>query len=485
MITGNAISYLSELSPKQLKKIESISKKYSCKNGEVVYLQGEFCQNWIIVLDGNFLTRCRNENSIKEEILLPGDSFDFLSVFNDSVTSKSIESVGESTFLIIDILGLKQIFKKFPHIIGLIRDKLNEAEKIAFDICTKNNGESVAKNYKIKRSLKPIVFSQIMFFLPCFALLNTTKWAVFSYIIVWGVSFLIRLFINQLEFIEVNGEVVAKKGFKLFTGENTNYSAPMDKVISSTVNFKNRVFKVLKIGEVNISTSAGNIGLKPVSNPVKKVSLLNAFKDRKQVINQAIDLTSFRNLYSKKNNMFYLESQLNTQNSNYFRFKKSIVVFLIKTLPPVLIIFLISLLIFVFVKSAYCFLINIITTSYALWQFSDWVNDVYAFEGAKVIDIEKKPLWGKEVRKEADLSSVQSITKVQKNFFEYILNYGSIEIELIGSNITFPCIHNPDKVIENLYMVKKYYYSKQKSQEKFERQEEFLNYNNYLQELKK
>ncbi|OQY39514.1 MAG: hypothetical protein B6229_03575 [Spirochaetaceae bacterium 4572_7] len=131
------------------------------------------------------------------------------------------------------------------------------------------------------------------------------------------------------------------------------------------------------------------------------------------------------------------------------------------------------------------FLFNIFSLSYFLWHLGDWLNDRYAFEGAKVVDIEKKPLWGKERRIEADLVSVQSIRKEQKNFIELLFNYGTIEIETLGGKIIYPFIHNPDRVIENLYLVKQYYYSMQESRNKIERQEEFLNYTKYYQELSK
>lgn len=131
------------------------------------------------------------------------------------------------------------------------------------------------------------------------------------------------------------------------------------------------------------------------------------------------------------------------------------------------------------------FIINIPTTFMLLWHFIDWINDRYAFEGDKIIDIEKKPFLGKEKRIEADIKSIQSIKKEQKNIFEILFNFGNIEIVTFGGKITYPSINNPDKVIDNLYLVKKYFYSKEETKNKLQRQEEFLNYTKYYQELTK
>ena len=120
------------------------------------------------------------------------------------------------------------------------------------------------------------------------------------------------------------------------------------------------------------------------------------------------------------------------------------------------------------------------------WLIVDWLNDKYAFEGDKIIDIEKKkPLFGKEVRIEADLVSIQSVKKIQKNIFEILFNFGNIEITILGGKIIYPSINNPDKVIDNLYLVKKYYFSKEENRSRVLRQEEFLNYTEYYQELAK
>jgi 4-amino-4-deoxy-L-arabinose transferase-like glycosyltransferase len=44
------------------------------------------------------------------------------------------------------------------------------------------------------------------------------------------------------------------------------------------------------------------------------------------------------------------------------------------------------------------------------WQFADWQNDTYHISSSRIIDINKRPFFGREERREADLERVQNIT---------------------------------------------------------------------------
>lgn len=488
------LQYFSELNRPQVQKIQSISSVYNCKNGDNVYLQGEFCQNWIIILEGSFVTRKKDgEKILNENILLEGDSFDFHSIMMNSITSSSLESVGDSKLLVVDILGLRRLYKKAPFLISLIREVFTEEEKHAFDISLNNKGDYVRyKSYKIRTSIYMLFINQFIFFIGTIllGLLIKSKFDLknvyyFAGGLFWLCILISRYLIKSLTFVEITSDLVSKKSFNILKGSNIHISSPLDKVVGTKILFRSRLYKLLNIGDLIMDTATGDISISGVFNPGRNLIFIENFRINRNAVNSAIDLSSFKNLYCKKNDLFFIESQMEEKGSGNFKFRKSFTVFLFKTFPPMLIFIIISISGYIVFKVPYLLVINLITIVYTLWQLQDWINDKYAFEGSKVIDIEKKPLWGKEKRIEADITSVQSIKKVQKNFIEYLLNYGSIEIETLGENITYPYIHNPDKVIENLYLVKAYYYSKRKSQEKLERQEEFLNYSRYLQELSK
>lgn len=481
----NNLSYFSELNNKQKEKVEGITSHYRCKNGDTIFLQGEFCQNWIIITSGSFIHRIKDGNSINETILYPGDSFDFINILKNSVTSGTLEAVGDSGFSVVDILGLKRISRKNPFLVSLIKESLNQEEGEVFDSSINNRGTLRHRNLRIFRSFTSILLTHIVYILPLFLLLPFKPYLGGVYFILWFSLLILRFIYSRFTFIEVSRESVSKKSLVLPRMVIGDISSPLEKVYGSTISFKNRLLKIFDIGDIRIETISGEIAIEGVRKPSRELDLFTTFKDSREGVNKAIDLTSFRNLYSKKNGLFFIESQLEADKNSEYRFKKSFIVLFFKILPPLSIFIALSILGYFMTGSELSFLFSILPILYGLYETWDWVNDRYEFKGSRVIDIEKKPLWGKEKRKEADIVSIQSISKVQKNIFEFIFNYGTIEVETLTDKFIYPYISNPDKVVENLYLVKEYYHSVKESQEKLERQEEFLNYSNYLQELTK
>lgn len=491
---GSLIPYFRGLNRQQLKQIEDISKVYNCKNGDLIYLQGEFCQNWVIVNSGSFLTRVKSRDEVtSESIIMEGESYDFISTLDSSVTTSSLEAVGDGSLLIVDILGLKKLSKKNPITTSLIKEQLSDEEgKIWDKRVLQREKRSKSISIKIRESFISILIKAGPVFL-LFNLLFTLIGAVtkFRYrrevsFIMLSLTFIFVFFyflFSRLTQIEVSREFVVKRVFDIKLFESVNTSVPIEKVTGTCVNYKNRILRILKIGSVKFESANCELIIKGIFKPESTLKDIDSFKNKTLKINRAIEVSSFKSLYCKEKGLFYIESQLESMGNNSFLFRKSILYLLIRILPPLIIFLIISLGLYFIFENNLLFFINVISLFYSLWHYRDWNNDKYAFEEDKVVDIEKKPLWGKEKRIEADIASVQSIKKEQKNFFEILFNYGSIEVETLGDKIVYPFIHNPDKVIENLYLIKQYYYSRKESMEKMNRQEEFLNYTKFYQEL--
>jgi CRP-like cAMP-binding protein/membrane protein YdbS with pleckstrin-like domain len=82
-----------------------------------------------------------------------------------------------------------------------------------------------------------------------------------------------------------------------------------------------------------------------------------------------------------------------------------------------------------------------------VWQFTDWQNDTYHVTATRIIDIEKRPFFGREERREADLERVQNITVTVPGPLARLLRYGSVVIETAGEEpFTFNLVKNPNEV---------------------------------------
>ncbi|QEN04831.1 hypothetical protein EW093_08985 [Thiospirochaeta perfilievii] len=488
--------YFRELSETQLERILEITKEYNCKNGDLVYLQGEFCQNLIIVNSGSFLYRKKDQDVVIEEgVLLEGQFYDFESILVNSVTSCSLEAISEASLLVIDILGLKRLSRKKPIIPSLIKLQLPEKEaEIWTDTVLKREKVKKELHYKISRSflwvLKKVlpyaVAIGLLILLSSFFIKDPSFKKVYTiYFICCLLGTALYYLNSKLIFIELDRTIVSKKSFNIFNVTKEHISIPIEKIEAVRSIYTSRLSRILNIGDISIDSPVEKLYLKGVYNPNKIVDDLNKYRNHRVNIDKAIDLSSFKYLLCKQNSKFIIENQIERDEHQIFAFRKSIIFFLIRSIPSLFVFISSTMFLYLLFEKAVILYLNLPVLFVVLWNFIDWSNDKYAFEGDKIIDIEKKPFLGKEKRIEADIKSIQSIKKEQKNIFQVLFNYGDIEISTISGKITYPSITNPDRVIDNLYLIKQYYYSKEESKNKLLRQEEFLNYTKYYQELNK
>jgi uncharacterized membrane protein YdbT with pleckstrin-like domain len=89
----------------------------------------------------------------------------------------------------------------------------------------------------------------------------------------------------------------------------------------------------------------------------------------------------------------------------------------------------------------------IIPTIWWVWHFADWQNDTYHVTATRIIDIEKRPFFGREERREANLESVQNIVVSIPGLLARLLDYGSVEVETAGEEpFTFDLVKDPNGV---------------------------------------
>ena len=81
------------------------------------------------------------------------------------------------------------------------------------------------------------------------------------------------------------------------------------------------------------------------------------------------------------------------------------------------------------------------------WTFNDWDNDLYMVTNERIIDIEKRPLFFSEERREASLGMIQNVSLEVPNVIATALNYGSVVVQTAGAGeFTFDNVPNPHDV---------------------------------------
>ncbi len=86
-----------------------------------------------------------------------------------------------------------------------------------------------------------------------------------------------------------------------------------------------------------------------------------------------------------------------------------------------------------------------------LYQYVNWVNDVYILTANRIIDIVRIPLI-KEDRREALLEQIQNVTVNVPNFGSKLLDMGDVFVETAGKaeNFLFKTVEHPTAVAEEI-----------------------------------
>ncbi len=90
---------------------------------------------------------------------------------------------------------------------------------------------------------------------------------------------------------------------------------------------------------------------------------------------------------------------------------------------------------------------------FILYRYEDWRNDIYVLTDDRIIDLEKKPLFLREERREARLAMIQDVKYLIPGVVYNLLNVGMVIIETAATEgeFTFDWVHDPRRVQEEIF----------------------------------
>jgi hypothetical protein len=77
-----------------------------------------------------------------------------------------------------------------------------------------------------------------------------------------------------------------------------------------------------------------------------------------------------------------------------------------------------------------------------IWEYVDWKNDIFQVTPDEILDIDKKPL-GTEERRAAQLENILSTQYKRIGFAGYLLNFGTVQITVGGTQLAFEDVLDP------------------------------------------
>jgi uncharacterized membrane protein YdbT with pleckstrin-like domain len=113
-----------------------------------------------------------------------------------------------------------------------------------------------------------------------------------------------------------------------------------------------------------------------------------------------------------------------------------------------------------------------VSVGWLWWETEDWRNDLYILTDRLIIDLERKPLFFSEERRQATLDMIQNVSLRKQGVLSAMFNYGDVLIQTAGAlgQFTFIGVSDPRQVQREIFRrVEAYQDSKrtvQKQQEK-------------------
>jgi membrane protein YdbS with pleckstrin-like domain len=108
------------------------------------------------------------------------------------------------------------------------------------------------------------------------------------------------------------------------------------------------------------------------------------------------------------------------------------------------------------------------------WRVEDWGNDLYIVTDRLIIDIERKPLFFSEERRQATFDMIQNVSLRKEGFLPALLNYGDVVIQTAGAlgELTFAGVSDPIGVQREIFRrVDEYHEASRRHERKQERTE--------------
>ncbi len=117
-------------------------------------------------------------------------------------------------------------------------------------------------------------------------------------------------------------------------------------------------------------------------------------------------------------------------------------------------------------------LVAVIGFMWLLWGYDDWRNDLYILTPDRLIDIQRKPLYMREERREAPLSQVQNVQTEMVGILAHIFNYGRVVIKTAAADgdLKFYFVPHPREIAQTIQRQLGEYRRRQEEREHLQRQ---------------
>ena len=131
-------------------------------------------------------------------------------------------------------------------------------------------------------------------------------------------------------------------------------------------------------------------------------------------------------------------------------------------------------------------LVTVVMMGWLWWEYVDWGNDLYIVSNERIVDIEKRPLFFSEERREASLGMIQNVSLEIPSLVAGALNFGDVIVNTAGAGeFTFSKVPNPREVQTEIFQRMEAFREAQRRREAGRRRAELAEWFSVYDELGK
>lgn len=429
--------------------------------------------------------------------LIAGDYFGEESLVTRQKRSATIIAEPGTHLLKLDVAGYKNLETKFPqikHNFNVVVRSRRLSRRLKFSWLQPNEIiYYLAGRHPI--TLIAWIYVPVLIFIGLFILgllingIYSRTWIIsfFGFLMVLDLLVLIWQWIDWSNdyYIVTNERVMRTE--KIIALYDSREEAPLGTIISVNVNSSGFIQRWIGLGDVVVRTFTTQITMYDVSYPNQVEAMVQEYWNRSKektssvedvAIKKALRLklyppppkpieekppepktkpesyatSLYRMFFANFLRVRFEDSNVVTYRKHWFVLVrdtfKQFVLFLFLIFVPIMLpgIFSVSL------GASGWSILGLLLFGVIVWwiyDYVDWVNDVYKVTPDQIIDVYKKPL-GKEQRKSAQLENIMSTSSERRGIVGLLLNYGIVKIKVGVEVFDFTDVFDPPQVEQDI-----------------------------------
>jgi hypothetical protein len=490
-------SLFQELPEDELEHLASLAKVQRHPPRTVVVRQGDPGDAFYVVLSGHLEVFWLDEQ--KERTInyhAAGHYFGEGALLTGKPRAATVRTMDDVELAVFDKTAFGQLCSRHPDIRKyLIRTRVDfpgrQPDEVA-DVHTRRHPYAVIERFFIPVLVLVLAVGITLGLqlLPGSPLRTALPWAWVAFSVLWllGAVLLYIDWINDTFIVSTKRVIHIERVFLI---RDERYEAPIDQVVSVTLETPSLMARLLGFGTLIIRTAS-------LGNPIVFDHLAEAGRIQQVILELQGRARTFRVVEERGQRRRILQKSLSSQNDqpqlltpqspppppkpkaalhllfDYFvprmtfaepgavTWRKHWWILIKKVTPPLLLLLLaVGLIVASFfpllLALPYLTLLSVLLLlpilGWLWWRYEDWRNDTYTVTMTSIIDRESAPFGFQEHKRVGSLEEIESIYSDVPNFLAKLINLGHVIIDTAGAPraYTFDSVYNPIAVQQEIF----------------------------------